>query len=86
MDHGRVVGVERDARGRAVVLVLATGVRVSAVEGYWTIYANPRAFYIQPPGSTRRVFVDVVSPTVAAGAYFRIRAEDAATGGFELLG
>lgn len=76
MDHGRVVGVERDARGRAVVLVLATGVKVAATEGYWTIYTNPRAFYVQLADSERRVYVDVVSPTVLDGPYFRIRPGD----------
>jgi hypothetical protein len=78
VDYGQeVVWVERDARGRAAVLLLSTGERVTAAIGYWAIYVNARAFYTQRPGSTERAYVDVTSPTVGDGPYFRTRIEDA---------
>ena len=81
----QVVAVQRDGRGRVVALQLARGDRVTAATGYWMTYVDRYAYFVQPPGSTQRAYVGVMSPTVAEGAYFMIHHEDAANDNLDWL-
>lgn len=72
----QVVAVQRDGRGRVVALQLARGDRVTASTGYWMIYVDRYAFHVQLPGSTERAYVQVMTPTVNEGPYFKIRHQD----------
>ena len=73
----QVVAVQRDGRGRVVALQLARGDRVTASTGYWMIYVDRYAFHVQAPDSAERAYVQVVTPTVTEGPYFKIRHDDA---------
>lgn len=73
----QVVAVQRDGRGRVVALQLARGDRVTASTGYWMIYVDRYAFHVQTAGADGRAYLQVVTPTVTEGPYFKIRHEHA---------